>query len=85
MSPGQPAKKAHFPTPIATVMDLGNAVLCARKEQGLTQLDITGLAQTGNRFIVDLEKGKPTIQLKKALDILELLGLELIIRKKSAK
>lgn len=69
-------------TKIAAAADLGNIVFSARKEQGLTQIDIAGLAQTGNRFVVDLEKGKPTIQLQKALDILELLGLELIIRKK---
>ena len=75
----------EIPTKIATVFDLGNAVLSARKEQGLTQMDIAGLAQTGNRFIVDLEKGKPTIQLQKVLDILELLGLELTIRKKVSK
>lgn len=68
-----------------TVADLGNAVCSTRKEQGLTQIDMAGLAQTGNRFIVDLEKGKPTIQLQKALSILELLGLELIIRKKGEK
>jgi len=79
MNPSQP----NVPIKIRTVTDLGNAVCNTRKEQGLTQADIAGLAQTGNRFIVDLEKGKPTIQLQKALTILELLGLELVIRKKS--
>jgi y4mF family transcriptional regulator len=56
-----------------------------RKEQGLTQSDISDLAHTGNRYIVDLEKGKPTIQMQKALDVLELLGLELMVRKKGLK
>lgn len=78
MNPSQP----RVPIKIMTVTDLGNAVCNTRKEQGLTQADIAGLAQTGNRFIVDLEKGKPTIQLQKALTILELLGLELVVRKK---
>jgi len=67
---------------IATVTDLGQIVQLTRKQQALTQADLAGLAQTGNRFIVDLEKGKPTIQLQKALDILELLGLELRISRK---
>ena len=31
---------------------------------------------TGNRFVVDLERGKPTLQLQKVLDMLDLLGLE---------
>ena len=67
---------------IATTTDLGQIVQRIRKQQDLTQADLAGLAQTGNRFIVDLEKGKPTIQLQKALDILELLGLELRISRK---
>jgi len=75
----------NLPLKITTITDLGNAVYRARKEQGLTQADMAGLAQTGNRFIVDLEKGKPTIQLQKAVTILELLGLELVVRKKGTK
>lgn len=70
---------------ISTVGDLGKIVVNARKEQGLTQVDIAGLAHTGNRFVVDLEKGKPTLQMQKALDILELLGLELVVHKKGSK
>lgn len=69
---------------IATVEDLGKAVLQERKAQGLTQADIAGLAHTGVRFVVDLEKGKPTIQMCKALEVLELLGLELAVHKKGS-
>ncbi len=36
-----------------------------RAEQGLLKIDLTGLVGTGNRFIVDLEHGKPTLQLQK--------------------
>lgn len=70
---------------ISKVSDLGSIVQASRKEQGLTQIDIAGLAGTGNRFVVDLEKGKPTIRMQLALDVLELLGLELVIRKKGSK
>lgn len=82
MKPSPSQTEGELPVNIATVADLGDIVLKVRKGQGLTQVDIAGLAQTGNRFIVDLEKGKSTIQLQKALDILALLGLELVIRKK---
>lgn len=51
----------------------------------LTQLDIAGLGNTGNRFIVELENGKPTVQLQKVLDIVDLLGLELVVRSKAAR
>lgn len=78
-------KQLEITSKISTVADLGKVVLCARKEQNLTQADIAGLAHTGNRFLVDLEKGKPTIQMQKALDILELLGFELIVRKKGSQ
>lgn len=67
---------------VATVDALGKIIRNVRKRQGLTQADISGLAATGNRFVVDLEKGKPTIQLQKTLDVLALLGLELVVRKK---
>lgn len=67
---------------ITSVAALGQTIREVRKQQGLTQADISGLAATGNRFVVDLEKGKPTIQLQKTLDVLALLGLELVIRKK---
>jgi HTH-type transcriptional regulator / antitoxin HipB len=71
-------------TKVSTVTQLGQLVRNARKEQGLTQADISGLANIGNRFIVDLEKGKPTIQMQKTLDVLALLGLELVVRQKGA-
>jgi hypothetical protein len=34
-----------------------------------------GLGNTGNRFIVDLENGKPTVQLHKVLDLMDLMVL----------
>jgi HTH-type transcriptional regulator / antitoxin HipB len=71
-------------TQVASVAALGQLIRSVRKEQGLTQADISGLAALGNRFVVDLEKGKPTVQMQKALDVLALLGLELVVRKKGA-
>ena len=62
--------------------DLGKLVRQLRAEQGLLQIDLAGLAGTGNRFIVDLERGKPTLQLQKVLDVLDLMGLEVVIRRK---
>ncbi|WP_151639196.1 helix-turn-helix transcriptional regulator [Noviherbaspirillum aerium] len=71
-----------FPLTVATVREIGSAVQAMRKEQGLTQLDVAGLAGLGNRFVVELEKGKETVQMQKALDVLALLGLELVVRRK---
>ncbi|WP_224105369.1 transcriptional regulator [Vreelandella aquamarina] len=56
-----------------------------RPEQGLLQIDLAGLAGIGNRFIVVLERGKPTLQLQKVLDVLDLMGLEVVVKRKGVK
>jgi len=73
---------AHSAVPIRHSEDLGKLVRQLRAEQGLLQIDLAGLAGTGNRFIVDLERGKPTLQLQKVLDVLDLMGLEVFVRSK---
>lgn len=80
----QNGKNLAFPVMVERMADLGVLIQTARKEQGMTQIDVAGLAGFGNRFIVDLEKGKETIQMQKAMDVLALLGLELVIRKKGS-
>jgi y4mF family transcriptional regulator len=78
----------HFDSPEITIrsaVELGAAIRRQRKQQALTQVDLAGLGNTGNRFIVDLENGKPTVQLQKALDILDLLGLEVVVRTKASR
>lgn len=65
--------------------DLGKLVRQVRTEQELLQTDLAGLAGTGNRFIVDLERGKPTLQLQKVLDVLDLMGLEVLIQRKGGR
>jgi HTH-type transcriptional regulator/antitoxin HipB len=65
--------------------ELGHLVRDLRVSQQLRQSDLAGLANTGTRFMVELEQGKPTLQLQKVLDVLDLLGLEVIIRRKGAQ
>ena len=62
-----------------TPEELGAIVRAARRDAGLTQELLAGAAGTGVRFIVELEAGKPTIQLGKVLAVLDLLGLRVII------
>lgn len=68
---------------VSTMAHLGQLVRQVRKEQGLTQLDVAGLAGLSNRFIIDLERGKETLHVQKVFDVLVLLGLELTARRKS--
>jgi y4mF family transcriptional regulator len=53
---------------------IGNAVRLARKKLTLTQPQLALVAGVGVRFIVDLEAGKPTIQLERTLQVLHALG-----------
>lgn len=68
--------------PVKSVHELGALIRQVRKSQRLTQEDLSGLAGFGNRFIIDLERGKETVQAQKVIDLLGLLGLELVIRKR---
>lgn len=73
------------PAAVRTSAQLGAIVRAQRKQLALKQLDVAGLGNTGNRFIVELENGKPTLQLQKVLDVMDLLGLEVIVRPKAAR
>lgn len=67
-----------------TVFDaaaLGAAVRRARKDHGLTQSRLAGLAGTGLRFVSELERGKPNVALDKVLAVLAVLGLRVQIVK----
>jgi HTH-type transcriptional regulator/antitoxin HipB len=72
-------------TPIRSSVELGAVIREQRKRLTLKQLDLAGLGNTGNRFIVDLENGKPTVQLQKVLDLMDLLGLEVVVRTKASR
>lgn len=69
---------------VRSAADVGRIVREQRREQHLRQIDLAGIGNTGNRLIVDIEKGKPTVQLQKVLDILDLLGLEVVVRQKTS-
>lgn len=68
---------------IRTTRELGALVRSVRKAQGLTQLDVAGLAGISNRFVIDLEKGKETLQMQKVFEVMSLLGLEVNVRRAS--
>ena len=58
---------------------LGAEIRFSRKQQELTQMELSRLANTGVRFISDLENGKPDVSLSKLLLVVYALGLELRI------
>lgn len=58
---------------------LGAIVQKVRKQQQLTQLDVALVVNSGNRFLSELENGKPTVQLQKTLDTLQALGIKIYL------
>ena len=62
---------------IRTASEFGAAVREARRREGLTQRQLALAIGTGERFIVDLERGKETARLGKALEAADALGLAL--------
>jgi y4mF family transcriptional regulator len=55
---------------------IGRLIRSTRKALGVTQRDLAMTSGTGLRFIIDLEKGKPTCQLGKTLTVLRTLGIK---------
>jgi HTH-type transcriptional regulator / antitoxin HipB len=60
---------------------IGSTIRDERKALGLRQDELAAASGVGLRFLVELERGKPTVQMSKVLDVLAALGCELQIRK----
>lgn len=61
---------------------LGNVIRLRRKELKYTQAflaEFTGLSVT---FISDLERGKPTAEIEKTLQLINTLGLDISVEKR---
>jgi y4mF family transcriptional regulator len=58
---------------------IGKRIRELRRAQGITQAQLAGLANTGIRFIGDLEKGKETCHIGKILRVLSTLGVGMYI------
>lgn len=59
------------------VEGIGAFVRAKRKELRLTQLEVAELAKVSDRFLRDLEHGKPSAEIGKVIDVLAVLGFDL--------
>lgn len=67
---------------IIDAQSLGEAIRERRKELHYTQAylsEFTGLSVT---FISDLERGKPTAELEKAIRLVNILGMDLLVERR---
>lgn len=62
---------------LKSARDFGAAIREKRKVLGWTQVELAVRSGTGERFIVELESGKPSCQLEKALIVARAVGIKI--------
>lgn len=60
-----------------TSSTIGALVRRTRNDLHVTQRDLAMTSGTGLRFIIELEKGKPTCQIGKVLTVLQTMGIQM--------
>ena len=70
---------------ITDVAALGRIVRAERKQQGLTQTKLAHYAGVGINFVSQLERGKETVELGRAMRVLQTLGIDLFAAHRSSK
>ena len=71
--------------PIRDAEALRRLVRDKRRQLGLNQTELAGIAGVGTRFVSELERGKPTAELGKVLQLLERLGLDVWVAKRGQR
>lgn len=64
---------------VKNAKEFGNLIRDTRKAINVTQKALAAASGTGVRFIQDLERGKPTCELEKALWVASMLGMKIEI------
>lgn len=60
---------------IGNSKELGGAIRAERKRLGVTQKELALTAGVGLRYLIELERGKPTARLEGIFKILQALGM----------
>ena len=69
-------------TTVSDVSDFGTLIRQARKEQGLTQTDLAEWCGVGINFVSDVERGKPTVEMGRALRLAQMLGIDVVSQRR---
>ena len=64
---------------IQSAEELGLVIRAVRKSTQVRQDDLAAMVGVSRQFTVDVEKGKPTVQLARVLRLLKELGIELSV------
>ncbi|MDN0070196.1 helix-turn-helix domain-containing protein [Collinsella ihumii] len=69
--------------PVADTADLGRLIRDERKRQHMTQTELAGLSGVGITYLSQLENGKETAEIGKALNVLTMLGMDLYAERRA--
>ena len=64
---------------ITDAASLGNAIRSRRKELNYNQGYISEITGLSISFLSDLENGKPTAEIGKTIEVINLLGLDILV------
>lgn len=67
---------------VGTAKDLGAIIRAERKRQGLTQTELADLSGVGITFVSQLENGKETSEIGKAIGVATMLGIDLFAERR---
>ena len=65
---------------IRNAKDFGTAIRERRKRLGYTQGELAEMCDVGVMFVSQLENGKPTAQLDKAIRVANMVGLNIVLQ-----
>jgi HTH-type transcriptional regulator / antitoxin HipB len=63
--------------PIWSPKELGSVIRKTRKQNKMTQDDVASLLNLGRRFVGEVERGKPSVELGRVMKLLNGMGLDL--------
>ncbi len=67
---------------VFTPSDIGIAIRLRRQELGLTQIELAERVGVGITYLSNIENGKETAEIGKALHILSMLGLNMYVEER---
>ena len=62
---------------LRSAKDFGMIIRDERRRQGMTQADLAGLADVGVTFLSQLENGKDSAEIGKAIQVMTMLGIDI--------
>lgn len=69
--------------PFSDTADLGRLIRDERKRQHMTQTELADMSGVGITYLSQLENGKETAEIGKALNVLTMLGMDLYAERRA--